>query len=63
MKLTQIAIFIIMCCMGTFCMVKGCLKYLSQNPPKKRTAIITSIQVAIINLAGCGLMTYVEFMK
>lgn len=56
MSILKIAIFIIMCVIGTALMVIGAIKYM-YGGEKTSVAVITSILVGIVNLGGSILLT------
>ena len=54
-------IFIVMCTMGTLCLIIGLAKYLSSSNEKKGKSIpiITSIILGLINTTGCLLIAFI----
>ena len=56
MTVLKIAIFILMCAIGTAIMVVGAIKYM-YGGAKTSVVIITSILVGVVNLAGSVLLT------
>lgn len=54
-------IFIITCILGTTVLVKGAFSYISiKNNHPKRTLVLTSILVTLINIIGSLMMVYIE---
>ena len=60
MTILKILIFLIMCLLGTVCLIRGFFKYATTENAKPTIVITTSIKVAIINIIGSILCVYID---